>query len=163
AYDASLAGFDGSPVEGLGGVIRLEGDRLVVDGVTGRFRGAAVSLSGSVGLEKPGRPSRGVSLLARVEDLRVDAALRALVRGEAERGGLPSARPVYRIAVHGLARDEAIEQRLPESVVKTLHDLDPAGVVDVLIEALPPKEKSDTARGRFVAELRAHGLSLDAG
>ena len=91
--DPSLAGLEMTPVEDVTGVLKLDGDRLLVEGVKARFHGARVVLGGSLafgtsptgdGTLAPGAGSAALDLVAHVDGLVLDETTRPLARGAAK-------------------------------------------------------------------------------
>lgn len=88
--DPSLEGLSQIPVEDVEGKLRLDGERVWIDGLRGRFRGVPVSAGGSIAMASS--PNRGdgvaattstttLDLVAHVDALPIDESTRKLARG----------------------------------------------------------------------------------
>jgi hypothetical protein len=87
--DPILEGLAGQPVEDLDGRLRLDGERVWFEAVHGKFRGAPVTVAGSVAMDTgsldPGVAANAsattVDLVAHVDALNIDESTRKLARG----------------------------------------------------------------------------------
>lgn len=96
--DPTLEGLEPARVEDASGLLRLEGDRLFIEGIKARFRGAPVTVGGSLALgargggdgavgtvdgAAPAASGAGLDIVAHVDSLVLDEATRGLARGAA--------------------------------------------------------------------------------
>lgn len=88
--DPGLEGLKGIPVEDVTGRLRLDGERVWIDGLRAKFRGVPVSAGGSIAMATRGGAEDGVApdasattvdLVAHVDGLLLDEPTRALGRG----------------------------------------------------------------------------------
>jgi hypothetical protein len=89
--DPSLEGLAQIPVEDVEGKLRLDGERVWIDGLRGRFRGVPVSAGGSIAMASGQSHSDGstaatssattLDLVAHVDALPIDESTRKLARG----------------------------------------------------------------------------------